>query len=145
MPAAGNTITAPATDYSRRVGTNVNVTNSSTFTTTETVTDTITVALVSGRKYAIRYHGSWDSTVANDDVRARIREDSVAGTLLTSARLRVPVTNGEAWEHLYVEYTAVSTGNKTFVVTGLRVGGTGTINRHGASSEPAYLYVDEIG
>ena len=44
--------------------------------------------------------------------------------------------------HAYAEYTAVSTGAKTFVVTGQRVVGTGTAHRiRAGASRPTFLTV----
>jgi hypothetical protein len=128
-----------------RIATTTVTSDSSTFTTTETEVASVTAALVSGRTYRVRYAARFASTVAADWLMASVREDSTTGTRLTednviseqSATAGWPVA-GEA------EYTAASTGDKTFVLTGIRATGTGTCRLEAATTRPTYLYVDYI-
>lgn len=139
------------TDQSRisgaRIGTNIRTSDSGTFTTTETLIDSVTVPLVSGRTYLIRWTVAWGSSVAADTVFGRIRADSVAGTQLQILRVNIPATGGAGtrWNGtIEAEYTATATGNKTFVGTGVRATGTGNINAKGDATFPIYLYVNYI-
>jgi hypothetical protein len=130
-----------------RLATTIRTSDSSGFTTTETVIDSVTAALVSGRTYRVRWVVAWASTVSADTVFSRLREDNLTGTQLQLLRcaLTTAAGAGTRWVGaVEAEYTAVSSGNKTFVGTGVRVTGTGTITAHAASTYPIYLYVDYI-
>jgi hypothetical protein len=118
------------------------VTNSAGFTGTEIVTDTITVALVSGVRYKVTHDAAWQSTVAGDGVLIRIRQDSLAGTGMQAYRVLTGVAGAEYAGHVEAFYTAGATGNKTFVATSVRSGGTGTVIRIGVSGQPSNLYVE---
>jgi hypothetical protein len=126
------------------VGTPSQVTSdSSTFTTSETEVQTITVPVTSGRVYSVTWWPLFRSSVANDEVRARIREDSSAGTEIQTA-VRVVTTGAGALGtemSLTAFYTAGATEDKTFSLTGVRVGGSGNINLEGASGRPSIAVV----
>jgi hypothetical protein len=128
-----------------RIATDIDTADSGTFTTTETVVSSVVAALVSGRTYRVRWVGGCVTTVANDVYLCRLREDSLVGTALMERNRVIGTTSasGEALE-CEVEYTAVATGNKTFVSTGVRNGGTGTLHADATASRPRYLYVDYI-
>lgn len=106
----------------------------------------ITFAAVSGSKYKIVLEARVSADVAADASVMRIREDNSTGNVLQFGQVYCPTTSANAWlAHLYAEWTASSTGNKTIVVTGQRLIGTGTAHRIRASSQaPAYLFVDRI-
>lgn len=127
-----------------RIATTVRTVNVGTFTA-ETSIDTVTAALVTGRIYVIRWAGALFSSVADGSARGRIREDSLVGTQL---QLRQIVTNTIASQAfplaMEVEFTAVSTGNKTFAATCQRQTGTGNITCTAASDTPTYFYVDYV-
>lgn len=128
-----------------RIATNIRTGDSSTFTTTETTVDSVTAALVSGRTYRVRWTVQWASSVANDDVAGRIREDNSTGTELAFGKVRSLDASSTGWSGwVEGEYTAVSTGNKTFVWTGVRFAGTGNCRAEAATTRPIYLYVDYI-
>jgi hypothetical protein len=93
----------------------------------------------------VRWVGGCVTTVANDIYLGRLREDSVSGTILTERNRHVGTVSasGEALE-LEAEFTAVATGNKTFVATGIRNGGTGTLHADATAVRNRYLYVDYI-
>ena len=128
-----------------RIATDVDTADSGTFTTTETVVSTVVAALVSGRTYRVRWYGGCVTTVAADIYLGRIREDNVTGTILQERNRQIGTTSasGEPLE-LEAEFTAVATGNKTFVATGVRNGGTGTLHADATAVRPRYLYVDYI-
>lgn len=137
--------TAPAR-VSNRMATTIRTTDSSAVSA-ETQIDTVTASLVSGRIYKVTWDIAYTSSVAADSMFARIREDSVSGTQLTLRRGDIRLTNGagSGWSlHLEAEYTAVSTGNKTFSGTIARASGTGNVNVVAAATLPAYLYVDYV-
>lgn len=116
--------------------------NVGTFTGTNTLTDTITVPLVSGRRYLIVWDGEFQSSVAADYVRSQIHEDSTSGTIIQLRQVYIPVIN-QAWPVIMQTlYTAVATGNKTFVAASRRLSGTGNITAIANSSSPTLFYVE---
>lgn len=126
------------------VATATETSDSSTFTTTETVIGTITASLISGVTYIVAATVPIASSVANDRVAVRMREDNVSGTQLAFEGLLVPGTDPEdipAAAGMRAMYTAVSTGSKTFVVTGDRYAGTGNIRREALSTRPLLLTI----
>jgi hypothetical protein len=128
-----------------RIATTTVTSDSSTFTTTETEVASVTAALVSGRTYRVRYMARFGSTVAGDWLMASIREDDTSGTVLTQDNVILEQSAVSGWPlTVEVEYTAGSTGDKTFILTGDRVGGTGTCRLEAAATRPTYLYVDYI-
>lgn len=116
--------------------------NSSAFTTAETEVDTITVPVVNGRRYKVVWRPAFFSTVANDHVRGAIREDDLAGTALYVQNITTPISGQAFLMHLEGFYTATATEDKTFIGTGDRITGTGTITGQAASSNPTLLYVE---
>ena len=145
MAAAGESAIAGRIP-GERIATQIDTADTATFTTVETVVSTVTAALVSGRTYRVRSVVTYQSDVADDHLNARLREDSVSGTQMTGKRVRSTLTTGGFGFDgcLEAEYTAVSTGNKTFVATGVRSTGTGNWTGEGLSVQPRYLYVDYI-
>lgn len=130
-----------------RIGTTVVTADSSNFTTTETTVMSITVPLVSGRTYAIYAYPKFASSVDNDDVTVNIREDNSTGTGLQQDSLELThdlqSTRGET-RPMYAEYTAVSTANKTFVVSAVRAAGTGNIRLEASADKPNYLFIEYV-
>lgn len=122
-----------------------NTTDSGTWTTTETVTDSVTAALVTGRTYSVHWFGAMVSTVAADITLVRMREDDVTGTLMTERSVYIPSTSSAGFGFmLECRYTAAATANKTFVVAGIRNGGTGTQHADATATRPRILYVNYI-
>lgn len=129
----------------QRIATTIETSDSSTFTTTATTVMSVTASLVSGRTYRIRAICQFESDTAGDLVVGRIQEDDSSGTQLSHAQTEI--VNASSIGYTIVteaEYTAASTGNKTFVLTGDRNGGSGTLFRGASSVRPSYLYVDYI-
>lgn len=151
MPSflAGQILTADDLNvaFPYRVGTTNLTADSSTFTTTETEVGSITVSLVTGRLYRIVAWVGWMSTVTGDAIRCRLREDTVTGTLMNSDQVNIGqgnITSGAYHTLVVAEYTAVSTGSKTFVVSGDQEAGSGTCRMEHASDRPGYITVDFI-
>lgn len=118
---------------------------SSSVTTSETAVDTVVASLVTGRTYRV----TWELPVTVSDVTGihflRIREDSATGTQLNIRRYMQAGSTAQSFPfRLEAEYTAVSTGNKTFAGTFIRAAGAGSLTSHAASGVPAYMYVDYV-
>lgn len=128
-----------------RIATTEETSASSAFTS-ETVLMSVTATLVSGRTYRVTGKVPLTSSVSNDEARAQIREDNISGTVLDAASGEMSTGTSTTSNNIRPEseYTAVSTGSKTFVVTGERVAGTGNITMNAATTRKGYLYVDYI-
>lgn len=148
IPPAGNfVIGAVSRVYPRsRIATQVRDVNSAAFTTTETVTDTVTASLIEGLTYTVNSFISVRSSAAGDRDLVRVREDTLTGTVLRSANVFVQATGTATDFPLYQEvlYTAIATGDKTFVLTGSRAAGTGSITHTAGTANRAYLYVELV-
>ena len=130
-----------------RIATTTVTSDSSTFTTSESAAlASVTASLVSGRTYRVRFVGRWGSTVADDQVRARLREDDATGTLanFSASHLFTNSASGNDLMLVEAEFTASSTGSKTFVITGQRTAGSGSCRLDAEAAGPAFLYVDFI-
>jgi hypothetical protein len=120
----------------------VRETNVGTFTTTNTQTDTITVPMVDGRRYKIVWDGGYQSSVAADLVRAQLHEDSTSGTVIQLRQTAAPIINQLFPVIMQAFYTAVATGNKTFVAAARRLSGTGNITAIANANSPTLFYVE---
>jgi len=120
--------------------------DSSTWSGTEVSVMSNTFAAVAGAKYKIVFEGRISTDVAADGAVIRVREDNLTGNQLNYTVVYLPTTAGNGWlGHVYAEWTATSTGNKTVVITGQRTVGTGVAHRiRAAGNGPAYLFVDRI-
>lgn len=128
----------------RRVATTIRTTNTATFTA-ETVINTVAASLVTGRRYRIRWLPDVTTNATGTIVRFRLREDSIAGTVLQLVNEEPPTTNRDYPTVLEAEFTAVSTASKTFAATAAREVGAGVLTCAANANEPQYLYVDQIG
>lgn len=126
-----------------RIGTTTRTSSSAGITTVETVVDTITVPLVAGREYKVVWYGDIQSTVAADRAFTRIRENGLGGVPVEFARKHFPTANNYP-EYLEGEYTAVATGDKTFVFTLIKEAGSGTISSPADAAGEAFLYVEYV-
>ena len=128
------------------IASSVSTSDSATFTTTETTVLSVTAPLVSGRTYRVIFFGKFASTVAGDIGVARIREDNSTGPERQSDYLDFNTASLTIGYSCYMEfeYQASSTGNKTFVVTGVRNTGTGTLRLEAAGHRPSYLRVEYV-
>jgi hypothetical protein len=128
----------------QRIETSVVTAMSSTFTAMTQVA-AVTAPLVAGLIYRVTLEGAFDTSVDGDTVRARIFENSTAGTQIQARDTAEMDTLGLVTAlRMECEFTAVATGNKTFVATGERLGGTGNIRFAADVTFPAYMYVDYI-
>lgn len=113
--------------------------------TAETVVMSVTVPLVSGRTYSVWANPGLMSTISGDVVRARLREDDIAGTILDGTIEDISNnTSNTTRKHAVIllsDYQAVSTGNKTFVVTGARATGSGNVHLEGVPGRKSYIVV----
>jgi hypothetical protein len=141
--APGEEILSDDITTRRRVATTYDDTDSAVFTTTTTVISTVVAPLISGRTYRVKIVTHLGSTVGGDTANLGLREDSVSGTEM-QGNANIPMTTSAAGVYCVAEadYTAVATGNKTFVATASRAAGTGNIRREGAGIRPTYFTVD---
>lgn len=116
--------------------------DSANFTTTEVIVMTVTAPVVIGRRYSIWAGPTFHSSVDGDVVHSQLREDNVSGTVLdrTDDYIRVTTTTIDRTT-LFAMYTADATENKTFVVTGDRVSGTGNCRLEADTIRPAFMLV----
>jgi hypothetical protein len=114
--------------------------DSATVTTTETTTITLVAAVEAGAVYQISSYARISSSVAGDVVTTRIREDTSVGAQIQGGQVECSTTSTTGYSNsLSTEFTAASTGNKTFVFTIVRGGGTGNIIHRAAATAPGYL------
>lgn len=122
------------------VGYDVQTSDSGTFTTTPTQTGSVTFNQINGYTYLIACRAHLVSN-ATDIYQATLYEDSTAGAerqglrtdSRTSDQLRPNILN------LRYRHVAASTGSKTFVVTGHRVTGTGSVWRDAGTDHPQLM------
>lgn len=127
----------------QRIATTTVTTDSATFTTAETSLATVTASLVTGRTYRIVWVPAFQITV-DSVIRATIREDTISGTILNLRDVWIDSGGTATGLEVEVLYTAVATGDKTFVGSGDVLAGAGTANLNAASNFPSYLYVDYL-
>jgi hypothetical protein len=126
-----------------RIATIAIVTDSAAFTTTQVSVGAIVAPLIAGQTYLLRAVTKWESDTQDDRIIARLREDTVSGTIMQSDNIRIQVTSTIGWgAMLEAPYTATVTGNKTFHLTGQRGGGSGTCFLGAAATRPVLLYVN---
>lgn len=127
-----------------RIATDIETSNSSSFTTTEVELQTVTASVVDGRTYRVRWVAAFDSGGADNEIKAAIREDDVSGTELQVRHITIPVTNRHIGVIVEAEYTADATEDKTFSFTGQRTTGGNSCLLHADATRPVYAYVDYI-
>ncbi len=114
--------------------------DSATIPTTETTTITLVVPVEQGAVYQISSYARISSSVAGDVVVTRIREDNSTGTQIQGGQVECSTTSTTGYSNsLNTEFTAATTGNKTFVFTLVRGGGSGNIIHRAASTAPGFL------
>ena len=129
-----------------RIATTEATSDSSTFTGTEVELMSVTAALVSGRTYRLTFDGQFGSSVAGDNVAARLRRDDAStGATLRRTNVEVHIVSALGVPLVMsAEYPATATENKTFYLTASRTAGTGNCRLEGDAGNPSYLYVDYI-
>lgn len=127
-----------------RIGITIEDSDSSTFTA-ETTVLSLTFPTIIGRTYEVWTWLTLASSVDNDDVCARIREDNTSGTVLQEANWELVAdlqgTRGQP-TILVCDYVADATENKTIIVTGERAAGTGNIRREASATKPSRLWAN---
>lgn len=100
-------------------------------TTTETVVESVTKTVgqtLTNRRYRTEFHGSVQSTIANDRFRTRIRQTNAAGTIERDCGEQICYT---ANTPVPVDVTCLYTGRnvvgETVVLTLVRTAGTGNL------------------
>lgn len=151
VPPSGNYAIGWVTgDFPRypgqRIATTIISTDSAGFTNAaEVIIASVTAPLIEGLTYKIWFWGGIMSTVTGDELQTRIREDNATGTQLSfnATSITRAAATGDWTATLEAQYTAVATGDKTFVVTGIRALGTGT-GRIETIQKPSLFYVEFI-
>lgn len=110
--------------------------------TAETIADTLTFAAVNGQRYKIVWDGAFFSTVANDLVRATIRDTNISGTQMQIRNISPTIASQAFPVHVEFFWTASVTANKTFVTTVQRVSGTGLITGGAGATSPTSFYAE---
>jgi hypothetical protein len=125
------------------IGTPTIVTSDSSGFTSEVVVMTLADRpLVAGRTYQVWCLARWGSSVATDQIVCRIRPDDVSGAMMQLGQQIGGGTSSFGYGPLPLMafWTAITTGNQTFVVTGDRNGGTGTCRLDASPANPALLW-----
>jgi hypothetical protein len=116
--------------------------DSSTFTTTETTVISVTAPVVAGRTYRIVFDGHGNSSTGTDAITFRIRDTDANGTERQTDRCNITgSTTSGASSHMERKITATGTENRTWVVTGVRVGAGGNCFLEASGTRPTYLTV----
>lgn len=127
----------------RRLGTLTPITDATSASyATETTVDTITVAVVSGRTYRVR----WVAHVLGAGTNllyCRLRETNTSGTQLTYSQISVSTANMITFQ-VEADWTAGATGSQVFVGTGFRQSGATNSQFRGATSQPRSLTVEYV-
>lgn len=143
MPQAGD-IADPG-DIPGKIGTTLGTADlTATSAATEKTVDTLTVPVIAGRTYTIRYifHYAWASGSTGDCYGMRIREGNASGAQLTYSNADIVNAAGAVHTRVAeVEWVAPTTGNQQFTTTIQRLSGSGTCIVRGAASQPRKLTV----
>jgi hypothetical protein len=150
---AGDELDAADLDFvaeATKVTTTTVSADTSTYTTTEALLATFSATLVSGRGYAVEADlAVVASAVASPSAEVslvRLREDNLTGSQLAQVNVYLVSTSSAGFPtRLYAEYTAVSSGSKTFAITGVRNGGANSHKLHGAAGAKGWLRVRQLG
>lgn len=141
MPQAGEIYEPSA--IPRRVGITQGTADlTATSGATEKVIDAVTVSVVAGKTYTLRYvfHYAWVTGSVGDGYFVRIRQGGLAGTQLTYAIADIVNVTGIVLTRIAeVDWVASSTGSQTFTTTVGRASGTGTCTIRGSASQPRQL------
>lgn len=102
----------------------------------------VAVTVPAGRRLRISTRCSFNSTVANDDMRVYIRED---GTTVNYGDITCGRTSGD---HYTIGFDVVRTpgaGTVTYDIYATRSGGTGVGALRAGSDYPSFILVEDIG
>jgi hypothetical protein len=126
-----------------RVATSIVTSSSSTFTALTSVMS-VTASLKANVTYKVTAFSHFASTVANDTVTVRLRQDTISGTDLNLDPNVLITSTGGVSSYVEAEYTPTIDVTKTFVLGAQRATGAGNITLTANSNFPSYLYVDYV-
>jgi hypothetical protein len=109
----------------------------------EVVVISVTAPVVAGRTYRIVFDGHGNSSTGTDAITFRIRDTDASGTERQTDRCNITgSTTSGASSHMERKITVTGTENRTWVVTGVRVGATGgNCFLEASGTRPTYLTV----
>lgn len=119
--------------------------DSADFTTTQTVVMTGVASVVQGRTYRIRFIGRWAADAASNII-TRIREDTGGGAEVAVGQVVISDASslGYGPQPMSGEFVAGATGDKTFVITGVRNGAGGNCRLEATNAAPARMYAELV-
>lgn len=141
-PTAGDVLTAA--NFRKLpggwIGYDASTTNQTTSGTTELTLHTLSVPVDASRRLRITYHTSRCTlSVDGDDFTIRSYYDGAQVNAHTARQSRA-----DGVEFLTVADTTAA-GSKTIAITAQRITGTGTLQLRGASTDPAFMLVEDMG
>jgi hypothetical protein len=144
VPQAGDTIRAVQIP-GQLVAHHENTSDSAGFTPETVVMTLADIPMISGQTYSVWSNPGVVSTQDGDKIRVALREDSISGAVLDSTMVDSnqagSATTRKYAPVLFALYPATVTGGKTFVVTGERAAGGGTVHLEGSAERRSYLLV----
>jgi hypothetical protein len=145
VPPSGNFVVGWISgNFPQRVATTVRTTAGAGFTA-ETIQDSVTANLMANVNYRVVWEGKVQSTIADGYARMRLREDAVAGTQMQGVQQSTAFAASQSFPVLVTaEYLSPTNQTKTFVLTGFRQAGTGTLSCFADANNPTYLYVEYV-
>lgn len=146
IPPAGNYVVGlvDATRSGQRIASSLRTSSVGTFTA-ETIVDTITApGLINGATYGVWWYAQIQTSVAGDAAGAKIREDTVAGNVLTNQRVEMADSGAGYGVAQYGQYLSVADGDKIFVGTFVRSVGTGNLTASASVNQQANMYVEYL-
>lgn len=110
---------------------------------TEAVQTTLTVDVVAGVEYEIRWFIHVSSATAADSYQVRVREGTTtAGNQFGMSQSYCPTTGTVGFENIgFAPWTAPTTGSQSFALCLARNGSAGTGQLRAASNRPCYFQV----
>jgi hypothetical protein len=107
------------------------------------------VVFRTGRAYRISVKGFFSSSVANDRIQLRVRKTNLAGIVYLNTGIGPTTPAVSTSTAFYFENICRNTSGgdltQTLVATFVRQAGTGNMAIAAGASDPAYLYVEDIG
>lgn len=122
-----------ATGSLQRLATVDEGSDSAAISTVETQVGSIVAAVVSGKKYQISLNIKIAQSVGGDTFVWNLKQDTSGGTSVDAWANVAGTTSGTMFTPR-ISFTAAATANKTFVLTLVRISGTGTCVRSAKSS-----------
>lgn len=132
---------------SKRVGESVLTVNSvGTSGTTVLTINSITVSLIAGQTYALRWTGRIAHSVGSQIAQIKVRPNNSLGTEYSVQQLYIPTADAGGFAvDYYNEFTAPSNATYTFVATLAVPSGSGSATIKSSTTGPSYLTCDYVG